>query len=115
MNLGRRVKFIKGAKTYNFLLDRNVERLARFFPRGRVKTVSQVNLPESAPDLEIVKAAWNGQSTIVTADKDDFPPAMVKFRRQQGGKSCPCLFWSDHSSEWASDADTALAEPPPGP
>ena len=85
-------EFLSGDKSYNFLLDRNVEHLAPLFPKKRVKTASQVRLAPAAPDKDIVEKAWLRQSIIVTADSKDFQPAMEKFQRHKGGRWCSCLF-----------------------
>jgi predicted nuclease of predicted toxin-antitoxin system len=85
-------EYLSGDKRYNFLLDRNVEHLALYFPKQRVKTASQEGLPPSASDTAVVEKAWLRQSVIVTADIKDFRPAIVKFQRQKGRNPCGCLF-----------------------
>jgi hypothetical protein len=77
---------------YKFLLDRDVSKAISLFPAQRARTVSDVGLPDNAPDAAIVKKARELEATIVTANGDDFLEEMRYFSQQTKKKDCHDLF-----------------------
>jgi len=75
-------------RSYKFLIDRDVEKVASLFPRGRVLTLQKLRLPENASDQEIVRAAWERECIIVTANGDDFISAIHEFQKKTKEKEC---------------------------
>jgi hypothetical protein len=83
--------FRHGDTAYTFLFDEDVKSIAsQFRNKRRVRTLSQVGLPTTAHDRDIVRKAWGRQFIIVTANKQHFKKRIEEFHGERG--HCPCMF-----------------------
>jgi hypothetical protein len=83
--------FRHGDTTYTFLFDEDVKSIAsQFRNKRRVRTLSQVGLPTTAHDRDIVRKAWGRQFIIVTGNKRHFKKRIEEFRGERG--HCPCMW-----------------------
>lgn len=81
-----------GFLSHGFLLDRDISKIAALFPRKRAKTLSDVGLPESAADSEIVWEAWERKLTIVTGNGDDFVREINAFQGRTTRAGCHDMY-----------------------
>ena len=81
-----------GLRSYGFLLDRDVSKVAALFPKKRTKTLSDVGLSERAKDSEIVREAWERELTIVTGNGDDFVREIKAFQGRTTRADCHELY-----------------------
>jgi hypothetical protein len=75
-------------RPYRFLLDRDVSKTSSAFPKRRTRTVAEIGLADNASDAEIVRAAWNGEYTIITANGGDVQREILKLQSQTKSKEC---------------------------
>jgi hypothetical protein len=81
-----------GLRSYGFLLDRDVSKVASLFPRKRTKSLADVGLSERAKDSEIVRVAWERELIIVTGNGDDFVREINAFQDRTTRIDCHELF-----------------------
>jgi hypothetical protein len=74
--------------SYGFLLDRDVSKVGSLFPAKRTRTLTDIGLPQNAPDFEIVRAAWERRLTIITGNGDHFVKEIQKFLAQTKRDEC---------------------------
>jgi hypothetical protein len=82
------MRFGVNMKPFNFLIDRDVSKVATLFPAKRTSTIEDAGLPENASDSRIVEVAWELDAIIVTGNGDDFIKRMKEFSRQTKRKDC---------------------------
>jgi len=86
--------FRPAPRELTFLLDEDVQGLidSAVWPRKRVKTLLDVDLPSGAADKDIVERAYERGLTIVTANREHFRKAIFDFQRRARSGKCSCLY-----------------------
>lgn len=79
-------------RKYRFLIDNDSQAASQHFPEKRVVSLSEAKLPSSAPDAEVVAAAWELECILVTANGPDFEKEIERFLQKTQQNDCHDLF-----------------------